>query len=51
MKTQFNFMNSIIDKEGSHISIQKKLRDFSEGNPVRKVGTERHVLKLHLPES
>ena len=44
-------MNSIIDKEGSYISIQKKLRDFREGNPVRRVGTEGRVLKLHLPKS
>lgn len=44
-------MNRIIDKAGSYISIQRKLRDFREGNPIRRVVPEGHVLKLNLPES
>lgn len=44
-------MNRIIDKAGSSISIQRKLRDFREGNPIRRVVPEGHVLKLNLPES
>lgn len=44
-------MNRIIGKAGSYISIQKKLRDFREGNPSRRVVPEGRVLKLHLPET
>lgn len=39
-----------MDKEGSYMSIQKKLREFKEGNPIRRVVPEGHALKLHLPE-